>query len=41
MLGMEVTVDLLVTASSVRWYGLVLSKDKENVLRKAHEFNGG
>ena len=39
MLVMNETVDQLVKANSVRWYGHVLRKDRNNFLRRALDFN--
>jgi hypothetical protein len=38
MLGLEETVVQMAKANGVRWYGHVLRKDDEHVLRKALEF---
>ena len=38
MLGLEESVEQLARANGVRWYGHVLRKDDEHVLRKALEF---
>ena len=35
MLDLNKTIDQLVKANSVRWYGHVLRKDKNNFLRRA------
>ena len=35
MLGLKETIDRLATANRVRWYGHVLSRDDNNVLRVA------
>ena len=35
MLDMNETIDLLAKGNSVRWYGHVLRKDKNNFLRRA------
>ena len=35
MLGLKETVDRLATANGVRWYGLVLRRDDNSVLRVA------
>ena len=35
MLGLKETIDLLVTANGVRWYGHVLRRDDDSVLRVA------
>ena len=35
MLGLKETVDRLATANGVRWYGHVLRKDDDSVLRVA------
>ena len=34
----DVTTDQLTRANSVRWYGHVLGKDKNNILRRALDF---
>ena len=39
MLDLNVTVDQLVKANSVRWYRHVLRKDMNNILRRAFDFN--
>ncbi len=39
MLGLEESVDQLAKANGVRWYGHVLRRDGDHVLRKALEFN--
>ena len=38
MLGLEEPLELRARANGVRWYGHVLRKDDEHVLRKAMEF---
>ena len=38
MLDLNGTVDQLAKAKSVRWYGHILQKGKNNVLRRALEF---
>jgi hypothetical protein len=38
MLGLEETMDQMAMANGVRWYGHVLRRDDEHVLRKALEF---
>ena len=38
MLGLEESVDHLAKANGVRWYGHVLRRDGDHVLRKALEF---
>ena len=38
MLDLNETIDQLVKANSVRWYGHVLRKDKNNFLRRALDF---
>ena len=38
MLGLEETVDQLAKANGVRWYGHVLRRDDDDILRKALEF---
>ena len=38
MLGLKETVVLMAKANGVRWYGHVLRRDDEHVLRKALEF---
>ena len=35
MLGLKETIDQLVTVNRVRWYGDVLSRDDDSVLRVA------
>ena len=35
MLGLKETIDRLATANGVRWYGHVLRKDDDSVLRVA------
>ena len=35
MLGLKETIDRLATANGVRWYGYVLRRDDDNVLRVA------
>ena len=37
MLGLNETIDQLTKTNSVRWYGYVLRKDKNNNLRKAFD----
>ena len=39
MLDLNKTIDLLARANSIRWYGHVLRKDKNNFLRMALDFN--
>ena len=41
MLGLEETIDQLAKANSVRWYGHVLRRDDDHVLRKALDFEVG
>ena len=38
MLDLNETIDQLAKANSVRWYGHVLRKDKNNFLRRALDF---
>ena len=38
MLDLNETTDQLAKANSVRWYGHVLRKDKNNLLRRALDF---
>ncbi|XP_067034824.1 uncharacterized protein [Acropora muricata] len=38
MLGLKETVVLMAKANGVRWYGNVLRRDDEHILRKALEF---
>ena len=38
MLDLNETIDRLTKANSVRWYGHVLRKDKNNHLRRAFDF---
>ena len=38
MLDLNETIDQLVKANSVRWYGHVLGKDRNNFLRRALDF---
>ena len=41
MLGLEEGLDQLAKANAVRWYGHVLRRDGDHVLRKALEFSVG
>ena len=38
MLNLNKTIDQLAKVNSVRWYGHVLRKDKDNILRRALDF---
>ena len=38
MLGLKVTIDQLVIASSVRWHGCVLRREDGHVMRRALDF---
>ena len=40
MLDLKETLDHLAKANSVRWYGHVLRKDKNNILRRALDLKG-
>ena len=40
MLGLKETIDRLATANGVRWYGHVLRRDDDNVLRVALNLEG-
>ena len=40
MLGLKEVIDRLATANGVRWYGNVLRKDDDSVLRVALEVGG-
>ena len=39
MLDLDETIDQLAKADSVRWYGHVLRKDENNLLRRALDLN--
>ena len=41
MLGLEERLDQLAKANAVRWYGHVLRRDADHVLRRALEFSVG
>ena len=38
ILGLKETIDCLATANGVRWYGHLLMRDDDNVLRVALDF---
>ena len=38
MLGLKETIDQLAMANSVRWYGHVLRRENDHVLRRALDF---
>ena len=35
MLGLKETLDRMVKVNAVRWYGHVISRDDDNILKKA------